>query len=242
MTPEEIQSTAQNLKKAFEAGAITAEQFNEGMTDVTKGVKNYTANLSAALNQLGTAAKSLGEGMLKGEQGMSQYNNAVVSGGDVVANAAMQFGPLGIAVGALIKIVTFGISQVNDMADGLYKANQDLSKVGAAGAEGNDGAERVVGDKANVEFAAALGARHFLDGDAVDACSGLQFRYRLDHGVVDVAHAYSIGNVENHAVNVAFVADVGRIDLQCHRVAQLGRDHHGLVGAARQDGLWPLPS
>jgi hypothetical protein len=139
MTPEEIQSTAQNLKKAFEAGSISAEQFNEGMKDVTAGVKNYTANLSAALNQLGTAAKSLGEGMLKGEQGMSQYNNAVVSGGDVVANAAMQFGPLGIAVGALIKIVTFGISQVNDMADGLYKANQDLSKVGAAGAEGMTG-------------------------------------------------------------------------------------------------------
>jgi hypothetical protein len=139
MTPDEIQKSAQSLKKAFDEGSITAEQFNEGMTDVTKGVKNYTANLSASLAQLGTATKSLAEGMLKGQTGMSQYNNAVVSGGDAVAKAAMQFGPLGIAVGALIKIVTFGISQVNDMADGLYKANQDLAKTGAAGAEGMTG-------------------------------------------------------------------------------------------------------
>jgi hypothetical protein len=47
-TPEEIQQTAEALKEAFEAGQISAEQFNEGMKDCSKGVRNYTASLSAS--------------------------------------------------------------------------------------------------------------------------------------------------------------------------------------------------
>jgi hypothetical protein len=139
MTPEEIQQTAQALKEAFDAGQISAEQFNEGMKDCSKGVRNYTANLSASLNQLGTATKQLGEQLLKGETGLAQYNNVVNSGGDALAKAAAGYGPAGAATAVLIKVLTFGFSQVSAMADGLYKANQDLSKAGAVGKEGMSG-------------------------------------------------------------------------------------------------------
>jgi resuscitation-promoting factor RpfA len=139
MTPDEIQNAAENLKAAFAAGAISAREFDDGMTDVTKGVKGYTAELNASLNQLGTATKKLGEGLLQGQQGMAQYNDLTASAGDAAAKAAAQFGPLGMAVGAIIKVITFGISEVTKMSDGLYKANQDLAKSGAAGAEGMTG-------------------------------------------------------------------------------------------------------
>jgi ABC-type transporter Mla subunit MlaD len=107
MTPDEIQNAAENLKAAFAAGAISAREFDEGMTDVTKGVKGYTAELNASLNQLGTATKKLGEGLLQGQQGMSQYNDLTASAGDAAAKAAAQFGPLGMAIGAIIKIISF---------------------------------------------------------------------------------------------------------------------------------------
>jgi hypothetical protein len=139
MTPDEIQQTAVALRQAFETGAISAKEFDAGMTDVTKGIKNYTAELNASLNQLGTASKKLGQDLLAGGTGMSQYNDVVASGGDAVGKFASQFGPMGMAVGVLIKVITFGIAEISKMGDALYKANQDLSKSGAAGAEGMSG-------------------------------------------------------------------------------------------------------
>ena len=108
---------------------------------------------------------------------------------------------------------------------------------GAACAEGNHRAERVVGHQANAHLAAASGPRHGLHRDAVDARMGLEARNGLHHLGVGVAHAGGVQDVERHAFNVGLVADVGRVDLQRHRIAQLRGDHHRLVGGARQNGL-----
>ena len=133
MTPEEIKAEAQALKEAYDAGIISAQQFKQGMNDAEKGVRGYTAALHASIDQLKTDFKKLGGNIIDGTTGMAQYNSAVTSGGDAVSKMAMQFGPLGVAVGLLIKVITFGISEINKMSDSLYKANQDLSKFGAGG-------------------------------------------------------------------------------------------------------------
>ena len=108
---------------------------------------------------------------------------------------------------------------------------------GAAGAEGDHRAERVVGDHADVELAPARLARHGLHGDAVDAGVGHALVHGVHHLVPDVAHGGGVHHVQRHAAHVALVADVGRVDLQRHRKAELGGDHHGLGGGARQQRL-----
>jgi len=136
MTPEEIQATAKNLYDQYDRGYISAKQLKEGLNDCSKGVKNYTQELNASLNQLGTSIKSTFEDIKDGKQGSNVFNKALNSGADTVAKAAMQFGPLGAAIGAVVKVLTFFVTAATDQADALYKANQDLSKVGAVGGAG----------------------------------------------------------------------------------------------------------
>jgi hypothetical protein len=136
MTPEEIQAQAQSLYEQYDKGYISAKQLQEGLNDCNKGVRNFTQDLKASLNQLGTATKKLGEDLKDGKQGAGVFKDALNSGADAVSKAATQFGPLGVAIGAVVKVLTFFVTAANEQADALYKANQDLSKVGAAGARG----------------------------------------------------------------------------------------------------------
>lgn len=136
MTPEEIQAQAQNLYALYDKGAISAKQLQEGLNDCNKGVRNFTQDLKASLNQLGTATKKLGEDLKDGKQGAAVFNDSLQSGADAISKYSTQFGPLGVAIGAVVKVLTYFVSQANQQADALYKANQDLSKIGASGARG----------------------------------------------------------------------------------------------------------
>ena len=107
----------------------------------------------------------------------------------------------------------------------------------AARAKGNHRTKRIVGNQADVDFAPFAGARHGLHGQAVQARIGSEALDGLHHLGIGVAHASSVLNVERYTPNVRFVADVGRINLQCNRKTKLRGDHHRLVGAARQNGL-----
>jgi hypothetical protein len=136
MTPDEIQAQAKLLYEQYDKGYISAKQLADGLNDCNKGVRGFTEQMNASMKQLGTSAKRLGEDLKNGKQGSAVFNDALNSGADAAAKAAMQFGPLGVAVGAVIKVLTFFVTAANDQADALYKANQDLAKIGAAGAGG----------------------------------------------------------------------------------------------------------
>ena len=136
MSPEEVDARTRELYKQFDLGYISAKQLADGLNDARKGVRGYTQELSASLNQLGTSVKSTFDDIKNGKQGSAVFNNALNSGADAAAKAAMQFGPLGAAFGAVLKVLTFFVSAANDQADALFKATQDLSKVGATGAGG----------------------------------------------------------------------------------------------------------
>lgn len=136
MTPEEVQAYAKELYDQYDKGYISAKQLRDGLNDASKGVKNYTQELNASLNQLGTSIKSTFEDIKDGKKGAGVFNRSLNSGADTVAKAAMQFGPLGVAIGAVVKVLTFFVTAATDQADALYKANEDLGKIGAAGAGG----------------------------------------------------------------------------------------------------------
>ena len=71
-------------------------------------------------------------------------------------------------------------------------------------------------------------------------CLWAQTGHRLHHVVEGVTHSGGVGYVQCDAVHVRLVADVWRVDFECHRVAQLGGNHHGLAGGAGQNGLCDL--
>lgn len=136
LTPEEIQQKMSDLFADFDAGHISAQKLAAGMKDLNVGVSGFTDSLKTTLKSLGTSAAQFGATMVQGSTGQAAYNSSIQGAGDAAANMAMQFGPLGIAIGALIKIVTFGITEINKMTDGLYKAQQDIARVGALGTGG----------------------------------------------------------------------------------------------------------
>ncbi len=78
---------------------------------------------------------------------------------------------------------------------------------------------------------------HVLNGDAVDARIRHQLAHRLHHVHKGVAHAGGVHDVQRHALHIGFVADVRRINFERHWKPQLGGNHHGFIGAARQDGF-----
>lgn len=136
MTPEEIQAKADALFASYDAGTISAAKLKEGLNDLKKGVEGYTAAMQQAQKQLGTSVLQLGQSLANGAQGASTFNNSINSAGNMASQAASQFGPLGIAIGAAIKVLTFFVSSVNEQADKLYEANQKLAEQGLATAGG----------------------------------------------------------------------------------------------------------
>ena len=57
------------------------------------------------------------------------------------------------------------------------------------------------------------------------------------HILPGIAHCGGIADIECHTLYIRFVRDVGCIDFECDRIAQLIRHQHGLGGRARQDGF-----
>ena len=88
-------------------------------------------------------------------------------------------------------------------------------------AKGNDRAKWFVGNHADIQFASARLAGHALHRNAVDACARYFARDVFHHALKNIANAYTIHDVERYAINIGFVRDVGRIDLERHRVSQL---------------------
>jgi hypothetical protein len=136
LTPEEIQEKMSQLFDDFDNNRISAQQLAAGMKDLNAGVSGFTDSLKTTLKSLGTSAAQFGATMVQGTTGQAAYNSSIQGAGNAAANMAMQFGPLGIAIGALIKVITFGITEINKMTDGLYKAQQDIARVGALGTGG----------------------------------------------------------------------------------------------------------
>ena len=136
MTPEEIQAAADKLFASYDQGAISAAQLKDGLNDLKKGVQGYTEAMRQAQKQLGSSVLDLGKNLANGAQGASVFNQGINSAGNMASQAASQFGPLGVAIGAAIKVLTFFVSSVNEQADKLYEANQKLAETGLATAGG----------------------------------------------------------------------------------------------------------
>jgi len=143
MTPEEIQAEIAAVNAAHKRLGYMTQGMVDALKDAEMGVRGYTEaqrlkeeKLKADLTKLGTSLGGFVTGLAEGKTGQSAYNSAIQGTSDAIGSMAESLGPLGIAFSAILKVLTFGITQATKMADGLYKANQDLSKVGTIGAGG----------------------------------------------------------------------------------------------------------
>ena len=135
-TPEEIQEIFDAYNQAIAAGVPVSRQLAEQMKDATKGVKDYTYNLNRSLKDLGQATKGLAKDLYDGKKGASVFNNSMESAADAASNVAVGFGPLGVAVGLVIKALTFFVTTANKQSDKLYETFQNMSRTGTVGAKG----------------------------------------------------------------------------------------------------------
>ena len=139
MTPEEIQAEFAAYAEAVKNGTSNTKEWNERMKDAEAGVKNYTAALNSSLKSLGTSTLATMGALKDGATGASVFNNSLEKGADAVSDFASKFGIIGAIIGAVVKAATAYVVAVNKQSDALFKSYQDISKVGATGADGMTG-------------------------------------------------------------------------------------------------------
>ena len=98
----------------------------------------------------------------------------------------------------------------------------------AAETEGDQLAERAVGDRSDDDLGAAL--QHLLNLHAVDLGVGLVLFGIGENGVVALRHLVGALQADQHAAGFRLVQDVGRDDLQHHRIAHPVGELRRLLG------------
>jgi hypothetical protein len=135
-TADEIIRETERLQKAFENGWISMDDFNRGMKDVKIGLKNYTSELQSSRLALKKSVGDLVGSMKDGAQGASQYGDALTSGADFIAKKLSARGPMGYAIGQMVKGATMYVNAVNKQSDALFKSYNEISRSGATAAGG----------------------------------------------------------------------------------------------------------
>ena len=88
-------------------------------------------NLNTAMSKGTQALDSFASALLNGTGEFAKYNTAISSAGDAALAWGKNFGPLGLATGALIKGVTKAAEMALKQADDTLKATDSISKMGA---------------------------------------------------------------------------------------------------------------
>jgi hypothetical protein len=135
-TPEEIQDIFDRYHEAINRGIPVTKELAEELADAKKGIKNYTFTLNQSLKQLGQTTKQTIGNIANGAKGVSVFNDNLSAAADTASVAAASFGPLGVAVGLVIKALTFFVITATKQSDKLFESFQSLSRSGSVGAQG----------------------------------------------------------------------------------------------------------
>jgi hypothetical protein len=138
-TPEEIiELKAREADEIKRLGQATVET-RMALLDMSAGVKGLTATLTGGLGMLGTSALGLGKDLAAGKIGVSVFNKSIDGVSGALGNLLGLIPYIGPALKTLVKGVGDYSQAVNDQAELLYNNYQEMSKIGAAGAEGMQG-------------------------------------------------------------------------------------------------------
>lgn len=131
LTPEQIDRLNEALERLI--GAMGGEVNNRKRTaeELLKDIKS----LEGLRKVVGTTTSALGT-LKDGIQGAGAFNGALDKGADVIDKFASTFGKFGSVLGMAVTAGVKYVGAVNKQSDALFKAYQDISKVGAVGAGG----------------------------------------------------------------------------------------------------------
>jgi hypothetical protein len=135
-TPEEIQAIFEEYNNATKGGSQATAELTARFKDAQTGIKNYTAQLNASMQKLGTSVLGVAKAMKDGEQGASVYNDSINSAADAIDSFASKFGFLGKIIGTLITAGARYAVEVNKQSDALFDSYKKLSQSGLADAGG----------------------------------------------------------------------------------------------------------
>ena len=129
-----VGTNAQSTARQVEATGKSVAMQNAA-TKATEDYNKAMGNLAAATTSAVTSTKQFGTALLSTEQGLSKFGSALTSAGDAAWNLGKMIGgPLGIAVGALVKGATMAAEAALKQTDASLKATDEFSKMGGAGA------------------------------------------------------------------------------------------------------------
>lgn len=126
--------------QAQDANTQSIGKINSGVTklsDIQKKsnqvMHDAASNFAAAAGKTGSALRSFTDNLLSSEEGFGKYGTAMTSLGSAAFDLGKSFGPLGFIFGGILKVGSEVLSYQAKQADSLFKASDDIARLGAAG-------------------------------------------------------------------------------------------------------------
>lgn len=135
-TAEEILEVQTEIARLQKEGKPIPEYLAKAYLDIAKGVKNHTEAIENSFKRLGSALLS---STVDPQRGLKKYGGVLDAGNQVVGALSKKSKKYGKLISGT-STALFGLGKVAlGAADTLFKNYQDLSSVGATGAEGMTG-------------------------------------------------------------------------------------------------------
>jgi len=128
--PAAAQAIIDEYNQKLADGIPIDADLTKAMKDASTGIKNYTDNLKNSLDQLKGSALKMGSALIKGESGLSVYNDTVEAGGQALGNFAQQVPIVGDALKKAANAAAKAITIINKQADALFQNYQSISRSG----------------------------------------------------------------------------------------------------------------
>lgn len=132
-------ATSKNTQ-AQDANTQSIGKVNSGVTKLSEQQKKYNQVMNEAVKNFVAAAQSsklaltsFTERLLSSEEGFGKYGTAMRGMGDAALSLGKNFGILGTIFGGVLKIGSEVLAHQADQADALFKATDEISRLGAAG-------------------------------------------------------------------------------------------------------------
>ena len=133
MTEQEVTDLFAAHDQAVLNGTANTKEWADRIKDAKAGIVGYTQQLKASQDALKTSVLNLGSSLANGETGASVFNDSIKSGADNLSTWLSSKGPVGAAIGTVVKATAVYVGAVNKQADALYKSYQDISRTGTIG-------------------------------------------------------------------------------------------------------------
>jgi len=129
-SPDEAQAIINEYNQKLKDKQPISDDLAKAMKDASTGIKNYTDNLKNSLDKVSDAASKMGKALVKGESGLSVYNETVEAGANAMGAWAQKIPYVGSALNSAAKATAQAIVLINKQADTLFQNYQSISRSG----------------------------------------------------------------------------------------------------------------